>query len=76
MMQTYAQKLLRKQRLVQKHKLELDALLADCPHDEIVERSRYFEGSYYDRASTDRWNECLLCGKRSEVTTETHSWYG
>lgn len=49
-----------------------------CPHpDEYLKKeSRYCSGSYYDRASTDHWTECTLCGSRSETKTEMHSWYG
>jgi len=49
-----------------------------CPHpDEYLKKeSRYSGGSYYDRASTDHWTECTLCGSRSEIKTETHSYYG
>ena len=66
----------RKQALADKQRVILNTMLADCPHEEVTEKSFYFEGSYYDNAYTDYWNECKLCGKRSEVTTKMHSWYG
>jgi hypothetical protein len=47
-----------------------------CPHTELIPREDYFSGSYYDKASTDYWNECACCGKCSERTTEQHSWFG
>jgi hypothetical protein len=47
-----------------------------CLHDKIEQKHYYFDGSYYDRAYTDRWNQCCTCGAKSEVTTEYHSWYG
>lgn len=47
-----------------------------CDHPELEQKSSYCGGSYYDRASTDYWNVCKRCGAKSEVTTETHSYYG
>jgi hypothetical protein len=47
-----------------------------CPHTEVESKSTYYDGSYYDKAYTNHWIECKCCGKKSEITTETHSWYG
>lgn len=55
---------------------ELSKMLTSCPHEEIEEKSSYSPGSYYDTASTDYWNECKLCGERSEITTVNHGNYG
>lgn len=66
----------RKQALVDKQKQILKDMLKECPHEEIEHKSSYFSGSYYDKAYTDHWNECKLCGAKSEVTTESHSYYG
>lgn len=68
----------RAQKTLDKVKAERVELLLHCTHpeDKIVSESRYYDGSYYDKASTDRWRRCTVCGKTSEVTTETHSWYG
>lgn len=57
--------------------LEL-AIKEICPHPQeyLKNEYSYFSGSYYDRASTDHWTTCTLCGARSEIRTETHSYYG
>jgi hypothetical protein len=47
-----------------------------CPHTTLIPREQYVDGSYYDRAYTEYWNECACCGKCSERTTEQHSWFG
>lgn len=66
----------RTQELVDREKQLLKDLLEECPHEETEHKSSYYPGSYYDKAYTDHWNECKLCGAKSEVTTETHSYYG
>lgn len=66
----------RKQALADKQRDILEDMLTNCPHEEIESKSSYFSGSYYDKASTDYWNECKLCRNRSEITTEMHSYYG
>jgi hypothetical protein len=47
-----------------------------CPHTELIPREYYFSGSYNDTAYTEYWNECACCGKCSERTHESHSWFG
>lgn len=66
----------RKQALADKQRDILKSMLVNCPHEEIEHKTSYFSGSYYDKASTDHWNECKLCGARSPISTETHSYYG
>ena len=76
-MTTLEQKVNAKRKLIAKHWKELKELLATCTHEGyVVQKSRYFEGSYYDKAYTDYWSECSLCGKRSEVITKMHNYYG
>jgi nitrite reductase/ring-hydroxylating ferredoxin subunit len=71
------QKINAKKKLIGKHQNELAALYAQCTHEGYVEeKTRYFSGSYYDTAYTTYWNECKLCGAKSETTTKDHSWYG
>lgn len=65
-----------KKKLIKKHDDAIIKLLSECTHDEVEKKSRYFSGSYYDKASTDYWNECKLCGATSEITSETHGYYG
>lgn len=66
----------RKRRLVDKHQKDIVKLLENCTHEEIETREHYFPGGYLDTARTEYWNQCKLCGARSEVTTESHKWYG
>lgn len=75
-MQSFTQQVARKRKLVDRHRRELNELLEKCPHETLEQKERYYEGSYYDRASTDYWTECTICGKRLDARTETHSWYG
>lgn len=46
------------------------------PEDQVKRESYYFEGSYNDCAYTEHWNECKICGAKSERTHKSHSWYG
>lgn len=74
---TLEQRVNAKRKLISKHQKELKEMLATCTHEgHVVKKSSHFSGSYYDKAYTDYWNECSLCGERSEVTTEMHSYYG
>jgi hypothetical protein len=75
-MQRFIQQVARKRKLLERHHQELGELLAQCLHETLEQKERYYEGSYYDRASTDYWSECTICGKRLNKRTETHSWYG
>ncbi len=74
--QALKNKIKRKQNTIAKHQNQLNMLLRECPHEEIEPKESYYEGSYLNKASTDYWNQCKLCGARSEVTTQVHSWYG
>ena len=66
----------RKQKLVDAQKDILKEILTGCNHEEIEQKESYFSGSYYDKAYTEEWNQCKLCGERSPITTIKHSWYG
>lgn len=46
------------------------------PESEVIARSEYYSGDYNDRATTEYWNECMICGKCSDKTVKSHSWYG
>lgn len=65
-----------KRKLIDKHKNTIAQLLTECTHDEVERKSEYYDGSYYDKAHTEYWAVCTLCGKKSERTTKMHSWYG
>ena len=74
---TLEQAVIRKRKLIKKHQEELSIMLEACTHEgHVVEKSRYFSGSYYDHAHTTYWNECTLCGRKSEETIKEHSYYG
>lgn len=74
---TLEQQINRKRKLISKHEAELKSLYATCTHEGYVEKkSRYWGGSYYDKAHTTHWNQCTLCGAKSEDTIEEHSYYG
>lgn len=64
--------------LYAKQKALQEELRNACPHPKEYLKAEYsyFSGSYYDRASTDHWTTCTLCGAKSEIRTETHSYYG
>ena len=66
----------RAQNRITKLQEEKTALYKECPHTHIELKSSYFSGSYYDKAYTDYWNECSVCGAKSETTTKMSSYYG
>ena len=66
----------KKKKLIDKHNEVITALLKECTHDEVEIKTNYYSGSYYDHAHTDNWTVCKLCGERSEIKQEMHSWYG
>jgi hypothetical protein len=66
-------------RLVKKEKAlrdEIKELHKSCTHEELEAKESYYGGSYDERASTNYWNRCTLCGATSKTTTITHSYYG
>jgi len=66
-----------KVKLIRKHQKELQEIYDQCNHEgTLEEKSRYFSGSYTDTAHTTYWNQCTVCGKKSEETVKEHGWYG
>lgn len=63
-----------KRKLIVKHNTAIKELLNDCTHDETILKSEDFPGSYYDKSYTEYWNECILCGAKSEKRSEI-GWY-
>lgn len=47
-----------------------------CPQDELVEQEHYYEGDYSNRAYTEYWQECIICGRRHNRVNKQHSYYG
>lgn len=64
-----------KRKLITKHNTAINLLLEECTHEEVEKKSQYYSGSYYDKAYTDYWSVCKLCGKKSDSNSETHGWY-
>ena len=74
---TLEQQIERKHKTIAKHQNELKQLLAQCTHEgHIEQKSSYFSGSYNDTAYTRYWNQCMLCGAKSEDTIKDHAYYG
>lgn len=66
-----------KVKLIRKHQKELQEIYEQCNHHGTLEQKhRYFSGSYNDTAHTTYWNECTVCGKKSDEIVKEHSWYG
>jgi hypothetical protein len=64
-------------KLIRKHQKELQELYDQCNHHGMVEeKSSYYSGSYTNTAYTRYWNQCTLCGKKSEEIIKEHGWYG
>lgn len=70
-------------KVIDRKRILLDAqreilllLLIDCPHEEIEEKRSYDSGSYYDKATTQMWNRCKLCGAESQREIIQHNYYG
>lgn len=72
----YKKLVLSKKEQLESLKKELSELYKECPHEELVLVEKYYEGSYYDKASTVYYNQCTLCHKTSEETVKVHGWYG
>lgn len=54
----------------------IDLLQTRCPHPTTTDRTSYYGGSYYDRASTTHSLTCTLCDKVLKTWDVTHSYYG
>lgn len=80
LLQETLKKIERTQKLLNKHsatmKLLKQKLLDNCDHSRFEETTEYFEGTYFDRATTIRRTHCSICGKLLEMKEVTHDWYG
>jgi ribosomal protein S14 len=66
-----------KVKLIHKHQKELQEIYDQCNHHGTVEeKSSYFSGSYNDHAYTRYWNQCTVCGMKSEDVIKEHGYYG
>jgi len=71
------QKLAKITARVAKLNAEAKALRSQCDHEGfVVKKSSYFPGGYLNTSYTDYWNECEVCGARSETSTVNHGHYG
>lgn len=66
----------RKQKLVDAQKDILKEILTGCIHEELEEKDYYYSGDYYNKAYTEKWYQCKLCGECGPKTVEMHSYYG
>ena len=66
----------RKQALADKQRTILTDLLKNCQHEELKQESSYYSGDYYNKAHSEYWMQCTLCGERGPKKTEMHSYYG
>lgn len=66
----------KKQEELKSLEKQMSALLEQCPHSNIEPREYYSPGSYFDKAYTDHWDECILCGERFNHNTKIHNHYG
>lgn len=50
----------------------------ECAHpvESLEVTEQYFNGSHEEKASTEYYVQCKLCGKKDCVKTETHNYYG
>ena len=73
-------KISKTQKLLDKHSKNLSILKkkleAACLHDEVDIEKTYFEGSYFNHASTMIQTKCAICGKLLKSEERQHSWYG
>lgn len=72
----FKEELARTRKKIKKHSDKLMELLNTCTHEETQESSEYFEGSYFDRATTTHYTRCVVCGKVMSSHVVTHDWYG
>ena len=66
------------EKRLKKVSVELETLRNQCDHTEQTPEVKeyYFEGSYYDKAYTEIFHYCSICGKRIKSDHKEHSWYG
>lgn len=55
---------------------QINKLKANCNHSKLQPMEYYVDGSYYDKAYTNYWDECVGCGKKLNERHESHGWYG
>lgn len=72
MSKEHTEQVLRKRRLIAKHRADLATLLDQCPHDEVVSKSYYSSGGYLDKSYVELWDECTLCGHVTNKRLDPH----
>ena len=55
--------------------LELKKLLETCSHEEIRQVVTSYSGNAHDKPFSRVHDECILCNKRYNARTESHSHY-
>ncbi len=63
------------QRLNKEIEWLTENLKSICQHDNIVKRSSYISGTYYDASQHWTWEECIDCGAtfNTQVKYSSHS---
>lgn len=46
---------------------QLTFLQEDCPHQEKIEKTKYFEGSYFNTSYYEHYTICSVCNKTLDV---------
>ena len=60
----------KREKTTDRYRAELKLLLDTCTHDEFTMEESYMGGGYDYKATTTYWNQCTLCGKRSDKVTK------
>jgi hypothetical protein len=68
-------KIVEKRQQITDLQLEISLLLETCDHEEVMDRERYHEGDYYNKSYTEKWTECLVCGKKMGDPKIQTYWY-
>ena len=72
----------KKQRLIAKHQAAVALLEKEikdgctCPQAHCVGQEYYYSGDYFNRAYTNFWDQCSLCGRKHRAYSITHNYYG
>lgn len=69
-MTDYEKKLEKARVKLAKANLVFRDILAECPHENKEPKNNYYPADYDYVSETHRWNECKVCGERSEVIIE------
>lgn len=75
-MMTFEEKVTQARKVVRASMELLNRTLAECPHDKLVAQTKYYPGGYDYTGHQDTWDECQICGKILNRTTNSTGRYG